>query len=229
MAKYLSRLKARELRKKGVSVKDIAEKLKVSKSTASIWSRDIILTIEQLEKLRRASLKGAEKGRLKSALLQKKKWQDNMDFHFESGKKILGKLSNRELLIAGLALYWGEGSKKSRTIELCNSDPAAIQFFIAWLKKFFLIKNEDLRGYIGINAIHKSREAIVKEFWSKITGIPLAQFTKISYKKTKNKKVYENYDSHYGTIAIRVLQPSRFYGKIIGLINGLSDVKFMPT
>lgn len=58
MANYLLRLKARELRKRGVSVKKIAQDLDISKSTASLWVRDIILSIEQLEGLRQSSLEG---------------------------------------------------------------------------------------------------------------------------------------------------------------------------
>lgn len=229
MAKYRIRLEARKLRKQGVSVGDIAQKLNVSKSSVSIWSRDIILSIEQLEKLRNARLKGAERGRLKSVLLQKEKRLKNMEAYKIMGIKTVGSLTDREFLIAGLALYWGDGSKKDRKVELCNSDPAIIQFFIAWLKKYFSIETRDLRCYIRINQIHQGRGSLIKEFWSRITGIPLSQFTKISYKKIKNKKVYDNFDSYYGTVAIRVLQPSRFYGKIIGLINGLDNTQIVPT
>ena len=52
MAKYELRIKARELRTSGESVRNITKKLTVSKGTASIWVRDIILTVDQLEKLR---------------------------------------------------------------------------------------------------------------------------------------------------------------------------------
>ena len=45
------KLKARELRKNGLSVKAIQEKLKVSRSSVSLWVRDIKLTRKQLEKL----------------------------------------------------------------------------------------------------------------------------------------------------------------------------------
>ncbi len=53
MAKPLLRLKAREMRAKGESVKVIARKLNVGKSTASYWVRDIILLVEQLESLKK--------------------------------------------------------------------------------------------------------------------------------------------------------------------------------
>lgn len=223
MAKYELRLKARELRKKGVSVKQIAEELKVAKSSASIWVRDIILSIDQLEVLRESSLMGAERGRLKSALLQKARWNTRLEEHRKLGAETIGRLNDRELLIAGLALYWGEGSKKHRSVQFCNSDPKVIQFLLIWLKRCFLVESSDIYCTVGINEIHLKRDTLVKDFWSNITGIPLDQFRKTSFKKVVNKKVYDNFDSHYGTLSIKVRQPSRFYGKIIGLIEGLAE------
>jgi transcriptional regulator with XRE-family HTH domain len=42
MAKSLQRIEARKLRKeKGLSIKEIAEKVRVGKSTVSLWCRDI--------------------------------------------------------------------------------------------------------------------------------------------------------------------------------------------
>lgn len=63
MAKSLLRLEARKLRKRGISVRRIAQTLGISKSTVSEWVRDIILTLEQLEMLKGACLKGGELGR----------------------------------------------------------------------------------------------------------------------------------------------------------------------
>lgn len=44
MAKFKEKIKARELRHRGESIKDIARKLKVSKGSVSRWCRDIELT-----------------------------------------------------------------------------------------------------------------------------------------------------------------------------------------
>ncbi len=225
MAKYYLKIKARDLREKGVSVKQIAEELKISKSTVSIWVRDIILSIEQLEVLKQSSLRGAERGRLKSALLEKEKWNNALEEHKKLGRKVIGDLNNRELFIAGLALYWGEGSKKDRKVLFCNANPKMILFFLKWLRQCFAVEDQDIRCTVGINEIHISRENLVKEYWSEVTSIPLEQFTKTSFKKVLNKKVYDNFDSHYGTLSVKVRQPSRFYGKIIGLIEGLAGAK----
>ncbi|MBM3205398.1 hypothetical protein FJZ41_00915 [Candidatus Shapirobacteria bacterium] len=223
MAKSLLKINARQLRSKGESVKEIAKKMKVAKSTVSLWVRDIILLPEQLEKLQKRALKGAELGRLKGALKQKEARLKIIEENKKLGIKIISKLSKRELLIAGIALYWAEGAKKSRDVDFCNSDSQLINFFIKWLKECFHIKSEDLALHVGINEIHKERDDIVKKYWSEATQIPLSQFRKTSFKKTNNKKVYENFDDHYGTLVVKVLKGGRFYYKIMGLIEGLSQ------
>lgn len=221
MAKSLLRLEARKLRSKGISVRKIAQELKISKDSASRWTRDIILTVEQLENLTQSKLKGGELGRLKGALIQKKRRLKLIEDSKILGIEMLASLSERELLIAGISLYWGEGRKKSRRVGFCNSDPRMIKFYIHWLQSYFNVKLEDLRGYIGINEIHFERESIVKQYWSEVTGILLSQFRKTYFKKAANKKVYENFNEHYGTLSIELIKPVPIYYKIMGLIEGL--------
>lgn len=222
MAKSLLRLEARKLRKMGTSVKKIEKILKVSRGTASRWTKDIILSIEQLEYLRQSSIKGAELGRLKSAFLQKERRLKFMEDEKSKGIEELSKMTEREFLVAGLALYWGEGSKGDRRIEFCNSDPRMIKFFIRWLQSCFGVRIEDLRGCLGINEAHLKREDIVKQYWSTLTDIPLDQFRKTFFKKTANKKVYENFNEHYGTLSIRVAKSAALFYKVMGLIEGLA-------
>lgn len=221
MAKSLLRIKARQMRAKGKSVKEIARKLNISKSTVSLWVRDIILSVEQIEQLRKRALKGAELGRFRGALIQKRRRLKLLDDSRQEGIKKLKNLTDREFLIAGVALYWAEGSRKTQSVEFCNADPKLIKFMVDWSRKNFGIEIADLKAVVGINEIHRQRENVVKEYWSKVSGIPLTQFCKTSFKKVKNQKVYENFNEHYGTLRVRILKASRFYYKIMGLIEGL--------
>lgn len=223
MAKPLLRIKARELRQKGESVKVIAKLLGVSKGTISVWVRDIILTVEQLEKLKKRSIEGAELGRLKGALVQKERRIRLIEESKKYGVRTIlnSLLAKREFLIAGLALYWGEGDKKSKDLKFCNSDPKVIKFLIEWLRVCFGIPLDRLKCSVGINQIHHSRERGVKEYWFRVLGIPLEQFNKTSFKKAKNKKVYENFNNHYGTLTVRVTKPGSLLYKILGMIEGL--------
>ncbi len=223
MAKSELRLKAREMRSKGESVRDISRNLDVSKSTASIWTRDIILSIEQLEKLRNNSLKGGELGRIKSALIQKQRRLALIEKCNQNGSEIIGKLSKRESLMAGLALYWAEGAKKNGKLSFCNSDPYLIKFMISWLQINLGIERERLRLRVGINETHRDREKIVRNYWSNQTGISLAQFSKTSFKKSNPHKVYKNHNEHFGTLDVLVLKPGELYYKILGLVKGLSS------
>lgn len=228
MAKSDLRLKARDLRSKGVSVKSIARKLGVAKSTASLWVRDIILSVEQLEQLKRQSIKGSERGRLLGALKQKQDRIARIKKGTVNGKKVLKKLNKREILLTGIALYWAEGTKKQRMVAFCNSDPELVQFMIEWLKRCFGVSVERLYCYVGINEIHKKREDVVKNYWSKVTEIPQNQFRKTSFKKVINKKVYANFEDHYGTLTVKVRQPAQLYYDIIGLIEALYRADKLP-
>lgn len=221
MAKSLLRLKARALRKQGVSVKTIARTLEISRSTTSIWVRDIILTIEQLEQLQNSMLQGSERGRIKNAFLQKEKRRQLLVESKRIGAEKLANLTEREFLISGLALYWGEGGKKNRRVEFCNSDPKMIKFLLLWLQAHFNIKTEDLICAVGINEAHSEREQIVKAYWSEMIGIPIEQFRKTSFKKVTNKKIYENFNEHFGTLSVLVRKSSNLYFEIVGLIEGL--------
>lgn len=228
MAKSLLRLKARELRKLGTSVKEIGKELDISKSTVSLWTRDIILSPKQLEILKQRALLGAERGRLINSLKLKTIRLKRLEEARKSGIKIVGRLDDRELLVAGLAIYAGEGNKKTRAVRFCNSDPKIIMFMIEWLRECFKISNNRLSCFVGINETHRPREHEVKNYWSNLTHIPLSSFTKTSFKKVASQKVYDNFNHHYGSLDVRVLRPGDLYYKIIGLIDGLFPETPMP-
>lgn len=221
MAKSQLLLKAREMRTEGISVRTIAHELNIARSTASLWVRDIILSIEQLEQLRQHSIKGAERGRIVSALKQKQARLNRIEVGKIEGIKNLGTLSDKEFFTAGLALYWAEGNKRMKIIEFCNSDPKMITFLLIWFQKFFDLTSVDFKCYIGINIIHEKREQEVKDYWEKITNIPSSQFTKTSFKHSKVHKSYNNFNEHYGTLSVKILKSSRVLYKIAGLIEAL--------
>lgn len=222
MAKYLQRIEARKLRSKGMSVNKIANRIHVTKGTVSLWVRDMILTVKQLEQLRKASLYGLEKAAFKGALIQKQRRMNLIRQCEREGSEIIGDISEREKLLIGLGLYWAEGTKKKRDVSFCNSDPNLINFMIEWLNICFGVERNEMKAIVGINEIHRSREDKVKKYWSKSTGLSLSQFRKTSFKKSKVHKVYDNYETHYGTLTVVVLKPARFYYRIMGLIGGLS-------
>ncbi len=221
MAKSQEKIKARVLRKNGESIKDIARLLGVSKSSASIWCQDIELTIQQIENLNRKMLAGNYIGSIKGARIQRERKEMRINEQKNIGIKKIGVIKNRNLLFAGLGLYLGEGNKAWNKFQFSNSNPQILKLFILWLEKCFEFPKIDLVFTVFINEIHILREETVKKYWIKTLDIKTDQFRKTTFIKSKNKKVYENFTNHFGTLSIRAKKSSSLQHKILGLCYGL--------
>ena len=221
MAKSLQKLQARKLRRIGKSIGEIASELEVSKSSASLLCSDIDLTPEQIAHLIKREGDGAAKGRQMAARLKKAERKQRMSQFCDIGRRKIGQLTERELLLVGASLYWAEGNKKQRVVVFANSDPDMIKIFLKWLQVCNNVTKDRLSSYVGINQAHKKRICLVEKYWSELTGIPLDNFTKPSYKKVKSAKIYENFEDHYGTLFVRLKKSTNLHYEILGYIERL--------
>jgi len=184
MAKKKERRKAIELRKQEKSYSQIKKIVKVSKSTLSIWLRDYPLSKKRIRELRDNNERRIEKFRQTMKEKKEKRWNEV----FEKAKKELLPLSKRELLIAGIFLYWGEGTKKmTDNLSVANTDPDVIKFVIFWMTKILGVPKSSLKAKLHLY----SDMNIQKEhlFWSEELGIPLERFRKPYIKKTTTASV----------------------------------------
>ena len=85
MAKSKEKALAKILRKEGLSIRSIAEKLHVSKSSASRWCRDLELTQAQKDKLMREAIKAGNKGRMIGALMNKRRKEEKVSYYKTEG------------------------------------------------------------------------------------------------------------------------------------------------
>lgn len=224
MAKPLLRIKARNLReKKGLSIKEIESLLGASRGTVSLWCRDIRLTPEQIKRLEEKEKSGRVRGQIKASEKHRKNRLKKVAKIHKKANKDIGKLSRREVRMIGAALYWAEGSKKERSLSFANSDPEMIKFYIFWLTRICEVSPNRIKCSVGINQVHQKREKEVKKYWSTVTGIPIAQFNKTSFKKVNNKKSYRNFKRHYGTLSVRVLKGTDLYYLTLGWIKALKQ------
>ncbi|MFZ1720474.1 MAG: hypothetical protein WAU28_03940 [Candidatus Moraniibacteriota bacterium] len=224
MAKSEQQKEARRLRTEGMSIKDISRILRVSKSSASLWCRDIELTTGQIQKLHEKMVVGGYAGRMKGAHVQKERKEARIEYHYQKARKEITQLKNRELLFVGLGIYWGEGGKvNSGGVRMFNSDPLIVKFMMRWFREIFDIPDDRFYMNITINEIHENRLEDVVEYWSKVTAVPLNQFRKPVLIRVKNKKIYENHFEHHGTLCIRMTQSTDLLYRIKGLLRALSE------
>ncbi len=203
MALREKKLEAIRMRKEGASYSQIKERLKVSKSSLSLWLHDMPLPDKRLRELRDWNVVRIERFRETMRHKREDRWA-------KVGKhvaKSVGTLSKRELLIAGLFLYWGEGTKTSvASTSLSNTDPAMIRFFIHWLELLGVSKSR-LRVYVHLYSDMDVQKEL--RYWSKILDLPLSSFRK-PYIKTSNRS-----DLSY---------PQKFTHGTCNLIYGNRDV-----
>ena len=134
--KLAERRQARRLRRAGLPLGEIAARLGVSKSSVSLWVRDVEFD---------GPVPRAVRGRRRDPNALQRRKQGEIERLLEEGRVRIGRLSAREFLVAGAALYAGEGAKRDGAVKFANSDPRMIAFYCAWLRRFFEIDETRLR------------------------------------------------------------------------------------
>ncbi len=100
----------------------------------------------------------------------------------------------------GLALYWGEGTKRGAGgMRLTNSDPKLIRKFIEFLNKFLSIDIKRLKFSIHIPEDISIDKTL--KYWMKELGFPKENFYRPLVVKVRGKGTYK-YKTKHGTIII---------------------------
>lgn len=103
------------------------------------------------------------------------------------------------LRVAGMMLYWGEGTKEGGTVALSNSNPDIIRLFLKFLRKICGVHEKRLR--VLLHYYPDQNERLLKRYWQSITRIPESQFCK----SFLHRRISGNYKrtSKLGTISLR--------------------------
>ena len=165
--------RARDLRAQGWTYKEICDELGVSRSSVSTWVRDVEVDPEVwAERMRTRRNHGWAK---RKATFERKRAERVEDARAEA-ERVLGQMTDRDLLVAGIALYAGEGSKTRGEVAFANSDARMIATFLSFLRTHFVIDESRLRVHLYLHDGLDLDAAFT--YWSNITGIPRTQFQK---------------------------------------------------
>jgi AcrR family transcriptional regulator len=155
--------KARRTRADGRTLADIAAALGVSKSSVSLWVRDVEFTPSPRRTGAHRRPHPFHEAKLRQI--------EELD---QAARRRIGTLGDDAFLAAGIALYAGGGSKTDGAVMFANSDPAMIAFFCRWFRRFFDVDEQRLRVRIYL---HEGLDlAAAQKFWAELTGIPPRQF-----------------------------------------------------
>ncbi|MEV7319283.1 hypothetical protein [Streptomyces sp. NPDC093970] len=213
------RAKARELRLQGWTYDRIEAELGCSKSSVSLWVRDL----PKPERKRTPEEASAISRRGWEAKLRVR--EDEREERKTAARAQVGNLTDRELFLIGVGLYWAEGSKskpyaRRECVTFVNSDPDMIAVYLAWLD--LLGVEPERRRYRVL--IHENADVSGAErYWADLAHTDGTSFARATLKKHNPKTVRKNVgDSYRGCLVIKVLQGADLYQRIEGWWSGIA-------
>jgi len=208
--------RAREMRASGATYDEIAAELGVSKSSVSLWVRDMPRRGRiSYEEFRKRNAEGVS--RYWAAEHARREAQRQVVSDRAAAE--IGPLCEREVLIAGAIAYWCEGAKtkphrREDRVTFINSDPKLIKFFLRFLTAAGIAPDDLIcRLYI-----HETADvAAAEQFWKEITGLRPEQFRRPTLKRHNPKTVRKNTgDDYHGCLVIIVRRSCSLYRRIDG-------------
>jgi hypothetical protein len=218
------REQAVQLRLQGLTYDEIAAELGLSKSSCSLWLRD--LPHPEADPARAAE---AQERRVAALRARVRRDRDARDAAGEevtaAAARSLGHISSRDLVLALAVSYWCEGGKskpwnRQQRVRWMNSDPVLVRLFLEGLE---LIGIERRRVVLRVQIHERADEEAAVLWWSRHTSIPLEQFRRTTLKRHNPKTVRQNVGDEYrGCLSITVLQSRQLYQVLEGLVRGLA-------
>ncbi|MGW6024424.1 hypothetical protein [Streptomyces sp. NPDC055099] len=210
--------RARELRRQGRTYNEIQAELGCSKSSVSLWVRD-------LPRPEPKCTPEEQRARMNAGLARLRADQDReRQATKRAAAAAIGELSDRELFIAGVALYWAEGSKdkpyrRTEVLQFINSDPNVIRFYMRWLALLGVSRD---RLTLRVS-IHESADvAAAERHWADVAGVDQGAFSRATLKKHNPRTVRKNTgDGYHGCLMIYVRQSADLYRRVEGAWYGI--------
>lgn len=211
------------LRREGFSMNEIALRLDVSKSSVSLWTRDVELPSNCKGRLgkKRTVQEYANNGKGAARVAREKRqtYQDSGAERFIAGDK---------LFMMGCMLYWCEGQKSKNAICFSNADPDVISVFIRFLRDSMAVAEEKIKLRIHAYLNNGILQSEIEEFWLKTAGLSRVALHKGTYDVYSRSSARKKRNLLYGTAHITVCSTVKLHEIYGGIATMCSEkTKFL--
>lgn len=217
------RERAVRLRADGWPVQRIAAELGVAKSTAYQWVRHLPLGGDPEQ---------AERRRAHAKLMTDARWDNHR--RDRDGRQAaahadavaaVGRLSDRDVLLLGAAIYWCEGTKskpwrREDRLTFINSDVGLLAIFIRFLEVHGI--DRTVPSYRV--TIHETADAeAAGRWWAEQLGLPSDRFRRPTLKRHVPRTIRRNAgDDYHGCLVVAVPRSRELYWKVEGVMLALA-------
>lgn len=154
-----------ELRKQGLSYKEIQGHVFVSKGLLSLWLSRLELTKEESERLHIHNQERIQRGKVATLIANRTRRIERERILIKDAEKLFTKFKKNPLFFAGLSLYWSGGVKHGYAFDFSTKDHEMMHCMLLWVKTFLGVDKRDFHFRVTIDN-RQGREA-VSTFWSK--------------------------------------------------------------
>lgn len=194
---------------------EIARRVGVSKSSVSLWVRDIPLTKSQTAAL--VARNPAYNGQRLGAITRVARGRARRLDHQRAGRALV-RAGDEEFIHACL-LYWGEGAKSRHSLSFSNADVEMVRIWMDLLRSALKAPEDRIRITCYLYSDHISEQARVEDFWLSSTGLPRTNMCRSivnSYSRSSKRKRERTLP--YGTVKIAV-HDTRLIQMVLGGIQ----------
>lgn len=174
----------------------ISARTGVSKSTLSDWLSEIEYAPN--EEVR----KRIGRARAAAVVAQQHRKLESLKLARKMADRDIQSINKRDLLMLGLGVYIGEGTKTSGITRIINSNPRIIKLVLKWFREIFGLTNKNFKVRIHLYPDNDVDETL--RHWSAQLHIPLTQFQKTQIDTRTGKKMFKRGKLPYGTAHVTV-------------------------
>lgn len=223
MSKPEEKRRAIDLRRHGLSYREIRQQVPVAKATLSLWLRSVGLSRPQRQRLTEKRLAAAQRGWEK---LRRERLERVARTMAEAEQEAMRRLDECDILwIMGTVLYWAEGTKlkdwrTSALVEFSNTDLRMLLIAREWL---LCSCGVDDSAIVYTLQIHQSADVSeVCRFWERHLHLTSGQIR--TYLKRHNPAPHRKNTgtAYYGTIKMIVRRSTDLNHRIAGWIRRLA-------
>lgn len=195
----VKKMQAIALRRRGYSVKEIAERVDIAQSTSSLWVRNVKMNSQAKNRIKQRR----KQGMLRAQETRAKKQQSQEAEIQAAAEEVCSKavpLSSAQTKLFLAVMYGCEGVKDDRQSRLTfiNSDPDMIAMFMDYFRGAYELDESKWRCCVHLHDYHNKDVEV--DFWARISNIPREQFIKPYVKKSSQQRKREGYR---GCLSIR--------------------------
>ncbi|MDQ3782295.1 MAG: hypothetical protein M3349_05075 [Actinomycetota bacterium] len=158
------------MRRLGWTYGEIMETIPVAKGTLAGWCRAIELTPNQIDAI-------SQRQRSQSGIPRdtQKHRRREVEQLAAAARAQVPILVSDPLWVAGLVLYWGEGSKTGSRLQLSNADPRALGLFREWCMSY----HGPVTAFSAALNLHDDNDVdAARDWWARKLHLSAAAFTK---------------------------------------------------